>query len=376
MRFKVGIFMFLKIVFTFILLAKAIPSLSATTWPQLDKNNKQECLQILNMAESVFHSSYTHVYKIPKSMLNSNIELLIENKEYDFRESWKTLKVNDKIFETITAPCRRAGKCYPYELHEIHWQRDGIEGFRFVLCEGTLSGATSYDLYSIEDSLSQKDFIEQRKARSLKPIFSGSWQPPIMLQHIPSQKIWAIDVGNSYHTLSDWNVYIAGSNASKRHCTVHFRPSIKKSWDWLPKPARQLALLLDGTLGNGDGDGSLRQTDRLRSVINQTWANVARRPWVIGNARNSRAEVDLGLINWSQKNKKFLAHYQKIIQQYPKAEQALATYYENQFQLRKEKAERLAKYVLDWAFRSNFVFPRSTSMNNQDTQIVNPWNDK
>ena len=359
------------------MITKTITFLSATNWPRLDKDAPQECLQIFKMAESVFHSSETHVYTIPKNVLGSDIELLIETKEDNSSENGKSLKVSDKIFETITVPCPHTGRCYPYGLHKIHWQRDGIEGFRFVLYESKVGWRGSlYALFSIEDTLSQSDFINQKKAGTLKPIFDESWLPPTLLQHVPSQRIWVVYSGNSFGALSDWKAYLAKSPDTKPSCVVQFRPSIKRSWDLLPKPARQLALLLDGTLGNGDGDGSLRQTDRLRSVINQTWANVARRPWVIGNAYNSRAEVDLGLINWSQKNKKFLAHYQKIIQQYPKAEQALATYYKNQFQLTKEKSERLAKYVLDWAFRSYFVFPRSTSMKNQDTQIVNPWNDK
>ena len=366
--------MFLKIVCTSILVA--ITSLSATNWPQLDKNDQQECLQILHMAESVFHSLETRVYKIPKNMLGIGIELLIEAKEDNSSDNGKSIKVSDKVFETVTAPCLLPGKCYPSELNVIYWQRDGIEGFRFVLYERKMGWRGSmYTLFSIEENLSQSDFIAQREVSSLKPLFPESWQPPIMLQHVPSQKIWAIEVGNSYDILSDWNVYLAKSPAISPRCVVHFRPSIKRSWDLLPKPVQRLAYLLDGTLGNGEKEGTLQQTARLRCSINQDWANVVLRPWAINNAYNSRIEVDLGLSNWSHKNKKFTALYQKIIQQYPRAEEALAEHYENQFQLTKEKAEHLAKYVLDSAFRGHFIFPSLASADNQSTTIINPWND-
>ena len=155
---------------------------------------------------------------------------------------------------------------------------------------------------------------------------------------------------------------------------MHFRPSIEASWDLLPKEVRQLAQMLNEALGDGKDEGTVQSTGHLRSNAAHTWGNVALRPWAVNNADNTRKEVDLGLSEWSRKGKNFFALYQKINDQYPQSEQALAEYYQNQFQLTPEKAKRLASYALDLAFRNNFIFPRKKSKE-ENTEAINPWND-
>jgi hypothetical protein len=256
----------------------------------------------------------------------------------------------------------------------IYWQQNAIKGFRFVLCKDKVGWRGSlYSLFSIPESLSQEAFIAQRKVGSITPIIPESWCPPLIIQHLPSQQIFAIDVGNSFEMLADWKVYLA-HNPTAPCCIVHFRPSSESSLELLPKDVRQLAHLLDQTLGDEREEGTMQPTGHLRVNAARTWGNTALRPWAINSAGNTRKEVDMGLSKWSRKSKNFLELYQKIIEQYPKAEQALAQYYQDQFQLTAEKAKRLASCVLDLAYRNNFIFPHKKSKED-NAAAVNPWNE-
>lgn len=354
-------------------------SLFAVNWPQLEKSEKQQCSEnivekILHVAESAFHSSSEKLSSISKTQLGDELKLLIRAKGIgeDSR-----LKVFDKTFEIIDGNKAEKGVGWHHNEVEsfrfaVYWQRKATNGFRFVLCADKVGWrGNMYSLFSIPESLSQEEFISKKD--SIKPIIANSWCLPLIIQHLPSQQIVAVNVGNSFDVLADWKVYLAYHGAAPC-CVVHFRPSMEASWNLLPTEVGQLAQLLDETLGDGRDEGTLQSTGHLRINAARTWANVALRPWAVNNAANTRKEVDLGLSEWSHKSKKFLVLYQKINEQYPKAEQALAQYYQDQLQLTAEKAKRLASYILDVAYRNNFIFPRKKSKENNPT-AVNPWNE-
>ncbi len=354
--------------------------LFAANWPQLEKSQSQECPpgmaeMILRMAESVFHSSSEKLSNISKTKLTDGLKLLLEAKD-----SISNLNVCDENFEIIDGNKTKDGIGWHQGGIEsfrfaIYWQRTAIKGFRFVLCGDKVGWRGSlYSLFSVPESLSQNEFIAQRKAGSITPIAPESWCPPFIIQHLPSQQIFAVSVGNSFEILADWKVYLA-DNASVPCCVVHFRPSIEASWDLLPKEVRQLAQMLNEALGDGKDEGTMQSTGHLRSNAAHTWGNVALRPWAVNNVDNTRKEVDLGLSEWSKMNKKFMALYQKITSQYPKAEQVLEQYYKDQFQLSEEKAKHLSAYVLDIAFRGNFIFSGGhDEVPDNDNTSKNPWN--
>ena len=377
--------MFLKI-FYVCLFVVGQQSLFATKWPQLEKSQSQECPEsmaekILQVAESAFRSSSPSLSSISKTQLGDQLKLLIEQKGTG---EDSTLNVCDENFEIIDGNKAENGIGWHQNEVEsfrfaVYWQRSAVNGFRFILCGDKVGWrGNMYSLFSIPESLSQDEFITQRKAGSIKPIISDTWCPPLLIQHLPSQQILAIDVGNSFEMLADWKVYLANTSSAPC-CIIHFHPSIEKSWDLLPEPVQQLARFLDETLGDGRGDGTMQSTARNRNDAARTWGNVALRPWAVNNAYNTHAEVDSGLSEWSQMNKKFRTLYQKITEQYPKAEQALSLYYQEQFQLPEEKAKRLASYVLDIAFRDNFEFPAvggynaAQKRNADQNASKNPW---
>lgn len=368
--------MFQKIFFILILVTGQ-QSLFAIKWPQLEKNQNQECPDsiaemIFYMAELVFHSSSENVSSISKTQLDESLKLLLEAKD-----SESNLNVCDENFETIDGNKTKNGIDWHQEKIEsfrfaIYWQRNTVNGFRFVLCKDKVGWRGNlYSLFSIPESLSQNEFITQRKTHSISPIMPESWLPPLIIQHLPSQKIFAIDVGNTFEVLADWKVYLA-DNAKVPCCVVRFRPTTNTFWDLLPKEVSQLAKILDQTLGDGRDEGTMQPTGHLRVNVTRTWLNTALRPWAVNHADNTRKEVDLGLSEWSHKSKEFLILYQKINEQYPKAEQALGEYYQATFQLTLEKAKRLASYVLDLAFRNNFIFPRKKSKG-ENVAAVSPW---
>jgi hypothetical protein len=86
-------------------------------------------------------------------------------------------------------------------------------------------------------------------------------------------------------------------------------------------------------------------------------------------------EVKAGLSAWSQQGPTCRRVYDEILRSYPRAELALADYYLRQFHLPKPKANNLAKWVLDIAFRANYSFPNGSDYFRYDNVNTNPWTD-
>jgi hypothetical protein len=158
-------------------------------------------------------------------------------------------------------------------------------------------------------------------------------------------------------------------------CTVRFRPKVKKAALLLPLPVRRLALLLDQTMGRGENEGSLQPTARLRLNVEDTWANAALRPWVLGEPYNNTEAVNAGLKDWSSKGASYLKVYRNIQRQYPLAQRSLAEFYEKNFHRSAAEAESLSSYVLDIAFRSHYAFHSddSISESSRAKSQSNPW---
>jgi hypothetical protein len=104
---------------------------------------------------------------------------------------------------------------------------------------------------------------------------------------------------------------------------------------------------------------------------------VARRPWALSDSDtyNSTEEVRSGLVEWSKNGPSYRRVHKEILRTYPLAERALADYYMRQFHLPKNKANSLAKWVLDIAFRANYSFSNGGDYFRYNNVNTNPWRD-
>ncbi len=191
-----------------------------------------------------------------------------------------------------------------------------------------------------------------------------------MLQTKGTETVWAIATQRVFKPLENWHIYAIGNAGMEQRCVIAFHPPVSDTLRLLPVPVQKFAALLDGTLGSGQDEGTLQETALIRDKVEETWANVALRPWAIANGEkadkplsnqpyNDRIQVDAELKNWSLQADSFYRHYQKIISQYPKAERSLADYYQNQFGYNKNEAQMIAKQVTDFSFRNYFVFSKA-----------------
>ncbi|MCL2831025.1 MAG: hypothetical protein FWD77_09885 [Betaproteobacteria bacterium] len=347
-----------------------------------------ECSDAFRLASAMFNSGALRLYaplNIPDGMES---ELILGTKELDI-SGGNELKSIDDQFEKLPQP--------RYANRHIYWEKNKKTGSRIVMTETPLGWrGDMYDLYLLDANVSQEDFIDARKndAPRYKPFIENVWRPPLVFLHKPSQSRWFLKVGEPYEVLGDWLVYreatgmFADDIARKGYkgyggsplgfwngCTIRFLPEGTPAISLLPKAVRKLARLLDEAIGPGRDEGTLHQTTRLRLHVDYVWANVAIRPWALSdsNAYNSAQEVQEGLLQWSKTGRSYKRAHDKILSAYPAAQRALSAYYIKQFQLPESEAEELAAWVLDVAFRANFVFPKRSGHYMDDSVNTNPW---
>lgn len=328
-------------------------------WPQLDGDKSNAyCEQALKIAEAKFNSEGFYLYGLPTIPNNSGSRLVLQ---YDSKygmdiSGGKVLIADSQVFKEIP----KGNKISP---RSIYWEIAPRHALRLVMDEEAFGWrGDQYALYTVKKDISPEQFLEgmQRKDKlneTFEPAIEQNWRPPLILREKKSGELWAIDVGAPFIFLSDWNVYSHGSDGFKQTCSIHFRPKVQAATELLPLPIQKLAKLLDGTLGSGEDEGTLQPTAHLRVEMEHTWANIALRPWVLADEPyNSREKVDAGLKNWASQGPSYGKLYRDIASQYPKAEQALALYYRQKFNKEENEADKMAKHVLDYAYRSYFAF--------------------
>lgn len=164
--------------------------------------------------------------------------------------------------------------------------------------------------------------------------------------------MWALEVGHP----ANWIVHVPDAQSLRAACTIRLRPEGIRAIELLPRPVRKFESLLDRTIGSGEGEGTLHPTASIRINVEDTWANLALRPWARTIPYNSRAVVDRGLMKWANGGKINHNLLQAIRRQYPVAERALARYYEKNFGKPPKAAAALARQLLDASFRTHYVY--------------------
>jgi hypothetical protein len=274
-------------------------------------------------------------------------------------------------FEQMPAPTE--------SLRSIYWQLGALAAWRMVVAERPVGWrGDMYSVYLLPQSVDREDFVrhlgEQARPPRWAPVVDSSWRPPQVFRAV-SGEYWFLHPGEPHDFLAPWSVYQILPSGPRHSCSIQFRPSVKAAVDLLPPQVRRLEALLDRTIGSGEGEGTLQQTAGLRLSVQQTWANVALRPWALAAPYNTQTEAELGLSAWaaaSQDNRRLLA---AIEAQTRVAKPALALHYERSFGRSPADARVAADFAIEVAIRSHYVFPASAGSEwaVRDTLGTNPW---
>lgn len=333
-----------------------------------------ECSDAFRLATFMFKSKSARLYApliIPDAM---NSELVLGATDLDI-SGGDALKSNQRMFKKIPMPRDSSPRSMYLGKHLGN-------GVRIVVKE-TPHGwrGDTYSLYMLKANVSQKDFLNETEADYNKSEYSAliedTWRPPLIFVRKSTPKMWFLVVGEPYEVLADWTVYRETSNGYEKSCIIRFHPEMKNATSLLPKSVQHFEHLLDETIGPGYDEGTLQPTARLRLTIQHVWANAALRPWALSESDtyNSAEEVKTGLITWSKNGKSYERIFKEIMRIYPLAEHDLSDYYMQQFHLPKNKADKLAKWILDIAFRSHYAFSNGGDYFRYDNVNTNPWSE-
>ena len=347
----------------------------AATWPKLNNGTSTQCIEALQIAKVAFGSDTFYLFSPPVIPANLPSDLVLGPQALDI-SGGDALEAVATVFEKL--PIGGEGG-----LRSIYWQKATTSGHRLVVQETSFGWrGDMYSLFAVAEQTRPDEFLNEIRGKSttrrFSAIISDSWRPPLILREKQSKHFWFIDVGQPYQFLADWQVYVVEPSEIKNRCSVQFRPNVKRAVALLPMPVRELAWLMDQTIGRGENEGTLQPTARLRLDVEHTWANAALRPWVSGIPYNTREEVDAGLKSWSQTGKSYRKVYQAIERQYPVAEKSLAAYYQQHFGLPSSEAMELSAYILNIVLRSHYAF-HSEDRNGyfrDSSSRKGPWRDR
>jgi hypothetical protein len=347
--------------------------LADARWPTISGDaSAQECADALRLARAMFNSDAQRLYAPPTDLDELTSELVLRPEALDI-SGGHALQEDPAAFDQFPAGERPGGS--------IYWAKTTQDRVRIALRESPMGWqGDMYSLYVLPAEMEKDAFLAEISDPSPQPrsteLISNAWRPPLVFQIKSSRRMWLIDVGEPYVALGPWQVYRASSGPPDPVCAIQFRPTaITDVLSLLPEPVAFFAHLLDQTIGPGLDEGTSQPTARLRISVQHVWANVAQRPWAVSEADvyNSREEVDAGMKTWSLGGRSRLRVYKDILAAYPVALHSLCAYYERTFSLSKDKAQSLAKYVLDIALRANYSFPNGGDYFRYNGVNNNPW---
>lgn len=332
--------------------------------PYASDVTRTECVEAMKLARAMFNSSAPRLYAplvLPEGMQS---RMLLGAAELD-------ISGGDAL--SSTEDFQR----YPSGNRHLYWEAQTHYPQRLVLHEvGGGWRGDRYSLYWVDAGVTPEDFLRQLSdSADAAPVavVSDSWRPPLVLQTTPEQGKWMIDVGQPFEVLANWQVYAAG--AREATCTIAFVPAEQTPEAGLPAPLLRLVSQLDAALGEGEGEGTLQPTARIRLASRHALANVALRPWAISStqAYNSRAQVEAGLGVWAATADANRQLFEQIQATYPEAERELADYYVSTFDLSESVARKSAAWNLDVLLRTFFVFADEQNGQKDKAATANPW---
>lgn len=328
----------------------------------------------MKLAKHAYDSDADYLYAPPSLPSDMNGALTLGTLERDISGGDALPEASDH-FDDETAHTEDAPK-----LH-IHWGKDApVAGRIVVTAEPYGWRGDMYALYALKSEVTPQQFRDDLNrtdgTHRYKPVIRDGWRPPLIFESASSRSLWFITTTDMYEIEGSWAIYTAGPAGYQQTCEIRFWPDGNAAAWLFPESVKHLIELLDQTLGPGIDEGTLQPTAGLRLRSLHIWRNAAFRPWALSDREtyNTREQVDTGLKEWAKNGATYARVYEGIVRTYPRAEAALARYYEGQFGLSTSRARRNAHWVLDIAYRSNFVFPGGRpSLMSKDNLSLNPW---
>jgi hypothetical protein len=348
-------------------LACAEPLGTPLSWPRLDGPSRPECTDALAIARAVFDSAAFWQFEpqpAPQGVVSVQV---LQAQDLDI-SGGRAVEADKRIFDEL--PLREGPP------RSLYWQKRPQGAYRLAVGEISYGWRGDlYNLYAVDAGVASDAVIaghlDDKPPAGVRVVVRHEWRPPQIYQRGADAPLWVLTVGAPYRFLDHWTVYVPDPDGLRQACTIRFRPDVKAAVDLLPQPVRALEALLDRTIGTGVGEGTLHPTVRLRNEVEDTWANMAMRPWTRIEPYNSRAAVDAGLAAWASSAPWNRTLLRAIRRQYPRAERSLARYYRTRFHATPEAARRQAVYLLDLAYRQHYAFPHG------DAPVLvagpNPW---
>ncbi|QYK11888.1 hypothetical protein K0I63_14115 [Shewanella rhizosphaerae] len=358
------------------MLSLIVSNAIAETFPTISGNvSSQECSDALTLARSMFNSKSTQLYApldIPEN-LNSN--LILGSSALDI-SGGAALEADQDQFEKVPQFGEES-------IRSVYWEKNITGGVRIAVKETSFGWrGDMYSLFLIDSKAQKNEFLQDLQESyghsKYTALIGDVWRSPLIFLSKQTKRKWFMSVGQPYDFLAPWAIYINSSEAFDQSCTIKFRPDVKLSQSLLPNPVQYFAHLLDETMGPGNDEGTLQPTARLRNHVQDVWANAALRPWALSDSDtyNSTEEVNMALAAWSKTGSSYKKVYAEIIKSYPVAEKSLSYFYINNFNLSKNQAEKIAKWVLDIAYRAHYSFPNGSDYFRYDNVNTNPWDVK
>jgi hypothetical protein len=353
------------------LIALATHGALAQSWPRITGTDRPECRQAFDLAKTVFQSEAVTTY-VPAVLPQNFSSTFTLHAPEDQPATGGTLTADPRIFETLDfadgSPV----------THVAFWQRTPQSGRRLVVTERTFGWQGDvYALFSLDSNVTRDALLAELRAHAhdddypYPTLMAFSWDSPVILTDKASGQNWII-VEDTRYQLGGWSILTTEADGTQIRCTIRFEPKVRQAVFLLPAPVQRYASLLDEALGPGNNEGTLQPTARMRAAINLYWGDAALRPWALdGSAYNTRKQVDDGLRAWAAGGAKRKALLADILDQKPKAEAALATYYSKNFRMPDSDARRHADFILGVMYRSYFVFSGGRDVPTEAPE--NPW---
>jgi hypothetical protein len=335
-----------------------------------------ECVDAMAIAKYMYASTSTYVYAPLQLPAHLGSTMVLGATDVDI-SGGDALPENTHHFENPFPDLKD-----PSYQH-IHWGRDVTAAGRIVITTDNVGWrGDMYSLYVLQGDVPPEQFradlANSNPHHRYTPLLDSAWRTPLVFWSNTTGKPWFIIVDEPYEPIGQWEVYLASGDGFKSVCRIKFWPrqGRARAPRILPGEVRKLAELLDQTLGYSPEEGTLQPIAGLRMYSQHIWRNVAYRPWALSDkdTYNSKDQVDYGLLQWSRTGPSYARLYARIKRAYPVAELALARYYESQFMLPRGRAKKVAHWILDVAYRSNFLFSGGTpfSISRNDVN-PNPW---
>lgn len=327
--------------------------------PRLVGGTSAECRDTLAVAKVAFYSKAFRLSDAVTLPKGGRVAVAAQRTAKDISGGLGVV-ADPAVFKTL--PAVSSPPSAPnFNRAPVYWQVAGIDRTRWVLVDEPFNWQGDwYKLYAVDPSLKENAFRPAERDDPRK-VLDHKWIPPLMLRNVKSGAVWAVDTENAATGI--WVVYVAGKGGVKERCRIVTQQQVKTAFGLLPPTVRALARDLDGTLGDGMDEGTLRPTARMRYEVAQAWTNVAVRPWAVRPGSvwpyNTRRDVDAALKRWSYGAASFRVLYKRIQGEYPAAVDELAVLYVSRFGKTPQAARALAVHNIDIAYRDHFIFPQS-----------------